>query len=65
VAQLVQQDRGEEAGGRHDGDDVDGRLARVERLRERVPEDEDHDEQDEEPRVVHAHADAEHAQQRE
>ena len=64
VAQLVQHDRGEEAGRRDDRDGVDRRRAGVERVRERVPEHEDHDEEHEEPRVVHADADPEHADQR-
>jgi hypothetical protein len=64
MAELVGHDRREEAGGRHDGDDVDRRLARVQRLRQRVPEYEDDDEQDEEPRVVDAHPDAEDPEQR-
>ena len=37
VAQLVQHDRAEEARRRHDGDDVDGRLARVQRLARASP----------------------------
>ena len=64
VPQLVQQDRAEERERRHDGDDVDRRLAGVQGLPQGVPEQVDDQEQDQEPRVVHAHADPEQAQQR-
>src|SRR3712207_8675592 len=47
------QDRAEEAGSGHDGNRVDGRIAGVERAREGVPEREEDQEQDQEPRCAH------------